>query len=110
MPSAQSTPRIATAPRKTLNMRIAPEDRSLFDRAAQALGKTRTDFILEASRRAAEEAILDRALLSVTPDAYAAFLERLDRPANPNQRLKKSLTMRSPWEQAASDKAASDKA
>jgi uncharacterized protein (DUF1778 family) len=36
--------------RDTLNMRIKPEDRSLFDWAAKALGKTRTDFILDAAR------------------------------------------------------------
>ena len=43
-----------TPARDTLNMRIKPEDRSLFDWAAKAQGKTRTDFILEAARRAAD--------------------------------------------------------
>lgn len=84
--------------RDTLNMRIKPEDRSLFDWAAKAQGKTRTDFILEAARRAAEETMLDRALVQVSPEAYDAFLARLDAPPQPNDRLKKTMQTRAPWE------------
>ena len=46
--------------RQTLNLRIKPEERGLIDRAAKTLGKTRTDFVLDAARRAAEDALLDR--------------------------------------------------
>ena len=66
------------AARETLNMRIKREDRTLFDWAAKSQGKTRTDFILEAARRAAEEALLDRAIVQVSAKAYAAFVARLD--------------------------------
>ena len=48
--------------RDTLNLRIPAAERNLIDRAALTSGKTRTDFILEAARRAAEEALLDHAL------------------------------------------------
>ena len=44
-------------------MRIPPAERNLIDRAAQSAGKARTDFILEGARRAAEEHLLDRALM-----------------------------------------------
>ncbi len=84
--------------RDTLNMRIRPEDRNLFDWAAKAQGKTRTDFILEAARRAAEEALLDRTLVQVSAEAYDAFCARLDAPPQPNERLKKTLQTRTPWE------------
>ena len=51
------------APRRdTLNLRIKPADRGLIDRAATLTGKTRTDFVLEAARRAAEDALLDRTM------------------------------------------------
>ena len=46
--------------RDTLNLRIPPAERNLIDRAAELAGKTRTAFILEAARRAAEEAPLDQ--------------------------------------------------
>ena len=73
--------------RQTLNLRIKPEERGLIDRAAKILGKTRTDFVLDAARRAAEDTFLDRTVLTVSPKAYAAFLARLDAPPQPNERL-----------------------
>jgi len=84
--------------RDTLNMRIKPDDRSLFDWAARAQGKTRTDFILEAARRAAEEALLDRALVKVNPEAYATFLAKLDAQPAPANRLKKTMRSKAPWD------------
>jgi uncharacterized protein (DUF1778 family) len=83
--------------RETLNIRIKATERSLIDRAAELTGKTRTDFILEASRRAAEDALLDQALLRVGEDARAQFLARLDAPAQPNARLQRSLRTPAPW-------------
>lgn len=84
--------------RDTLNMRIKPEDRSLFDWAAKSQGKTRTDFILEAARRAAEDALLDRTLVRMEPEAYADFLARLDAPPAPNPQLAKTMRTKAPWE------------
>lgn len=89
---------MSAATRDTLNMRIKPEDRSLFDWAAKAQGKTRTDFILEAARRAAEETMLDRTLVQVSPEAYDAFLAQLDAPPVPSDRLKKTMQTKAPWE------------
>jgi uncharacterized protein (DUF1778 family) len=84
-------------PRETLNIRIRPEVRGLIDRAAEARGTNRTDFILEAATRAAEDTLLDRALIQVSPKAYAEFLQRLDAPAKPNARLRKTLKAPLPW-------------
>jgi uncharacterized protein (DUF1778 family) len=91
-------PKTRTPPRDTLNLRIRPEERGLIDRAATITGKTRTDFVLEAARRAAEEALLDRTVLTVTPEAYAAFLARLDEPPRPNERLRQTMQHVPPWE------------
>jgi uncharacterized protein (DUF1778 family) len=95
MPTA---PRSATKRRDTLNLRIKPEERGLIDRAAMVTGKTRTDFVLEAARLAAEEALLDRTMLIVSPDAYAAFLKRLDEPPRPNARLRRTMQAPAPWD------------
>lgn len=88
------------APRNTLNLRIPAAERNLIDRAAASAGKTRTDFILEAARRAAEDALLDRALMVVGSDAYTAFLARLDRPARANDRLRRTMRSKAPWDKA----------
>jgi uncharacterized protein (DUF1778 family) len=84
--------------REALNIRIKPEVRALIDRAAQLAGKNRTDFVLDAARRAAEDALLDRTVFSVSPGAYRQFLARLDAPPQPNKRLLKSMRTPAPWE------------
>jgi uncharacterized protein (DUF1778 family) len=84
--------------RDSLNLRIKPEERGLIDRAARTLGKTRTDFVLEAARRAAEEALLDRTELKVNREAYAEFLARLDAPPRPNAKLRRTMKTKALWE------------
>ncbi|ANL74781.1 ribbon-helix-helix domain-containing protein (plasmid) [Rhizobium phaseoli] len=83
-----------------LNMRIKPATRNLIDRAAELLGKTRTDFMLEASERRAEEVLLDRTVFTVSPEIYAEYLARLDAPAEPNERLKRTMSTKAPWDEA----------
>lgn len=86
------------AKRQTLNLRIRPEVRGLIDRAAKLTGKNRTEFVLEAAQHAAEDALLDQAVLKVEPKVYREFLARLDAAPKPNARLRKSLETRAPWE------------
>lgn len=92
------TPRVAPSKRETLNIRIKPEERSLIDRAAKARGKNRTDFVLDAARAAAEEALLDQTIIVASPEAYAAFLARLDMPPQPNERLRRTMRTKAPWD------------
>jgi len=82
-----------------INIRIKPADRALIDQAAAAQGKKRSEFMLEASRRAAEETLLDQTLLRVDPETYARFLELLDAPPRPNDGLRKLLLQKAPWDQ-----------
>lgn len=86
--------------RHTLNIRIKSEERGLIDRAARARGQNRTDFILGAARRAAEEALLDRAMITTSPEAYKKFLTRLEARPKPNARLRKTMRTPAPWDKA----------
>jgi uncharacterized protein (DUF1778 family) len=86
------------AKRDTLNIRIKPEVRGLIDRAAALTGKNRTDFVLDAARHAAEDALLDRTMFVLNPKAYADFLARLDAQPQPNERLRRSLQTPALWE------------
>ncbi|CAN7740837.1 DUF1778 domain-containing protein [Rhizobium leguminosarum] len=83
-----------------LNMRIKPATRNLIDRAAEMLGKTRTDFMLEASERRAEEVLLDRTIFTVSAEVHAEYLARLDAPTQPNDRLKRTMSTKAPWDEA----------
>jgi uncharacterized protein (DUF1778 family) len=85
------------AQRGTLNFRVKAEDRSLIDRAAQLLGKSRTEFLLESARRAAQDALLDQTLFKASAKVYAEFVARLDAPAAPNERLRRTMTTPAPW-------------
>lgn len=93
----RSTSKRSPARRETLNLRIPAEERNLIDRAARCSGRTRTDFILGAARRAAEETLLDRALIAVDARAYARFVARLDAPPRPNELLKRTMQAAPPW-------------
>lgn len=92
------TPHTAAPKREALNMRITPDERNLIDRAAAARGLTRTDFILAAARAAAEETLVEAALVCATPEVFAEFLARLDAKPTPNERLKRTMRTPAPWE------------
>ncbi|WP_323658535.1 DUF1778 domain-containing protein [Pectobacterium versatile] len=95
MPAAKDV----SAKRVTLNLRIKPAERDLIDRAAKARGKNRTDFVLEAARVAAEEALIDQRIIMADPDAYQQFLASLDQAPAPNAVLRKTMQTPAPWEQ-----------
>lgn len=65
---------------RAVNLRVRDDIRTLIDRAAQSQGKSRSEFMIDAARRAAEEALLDQTLVRVDPDTYAHFLNVLDHP------------------------------
>jgi uncharacterized protein (DUF1778 family) len=50
------------------------------------------------ARLAADDAQLDRTLFSVSCKAYAEFLNRLDAPPQPNERLRRTMQEPAPWD------------
>lgn len=77
MTSQQTTTDNQTHP---VNLRVRNDIRALIDRAAKAQGKTRSDFMIDAARRAAEESLLDQKLVRLDQPAYEHFLSVLDQP------------------------------
>src|SRR3546814_20697407 len=86
MPNTHSTDRAARD--VNINLRASRKQRTLIDRAAEALGKNRSDFMLEASCREAESVLLDRRYFLLDAERYEQFVIMLDSPpaANPKQR------------------------
>jgi len=80
-----------------VNLRVRPDIRSLIDRAAKANGKTRSDFMIEASRRAAEDALLDQTLVRVDQETYNHFLDVLDKPPG-GAGFHRLMQAHKPWE------------
>jgi uncharacterized protein (DUF1778 family) len=79
-----------------VNLRVRSDIRALIDRAAKAQGKTRSDFMIDAARRAAEESLLDQALVRVDFETYTLFLEMLDRPPS-GEDFERLMTAAKPW-------------
>ena len=89
----------ARAPRRdTLNLRIKPDERGLIDRAAALTDKTRTDFVLEAARRAAVDALTERTLFIVDAETYGKFVAALDAKPRPNEKLIRTMQTPAPWD------------
>ncbi len=83
---------------QTINLRASPEQKALMDRAAAVLGKSRTEFMLESARAAAENALLDRRLFLLDEAQYAEFADALDTPVAPPDDLRRLLATPPPWE------------
>lgn len=81
-----------------INLRTPPAQRELIDRAARLQGKSRTDFMLEASSEKAQQVLLDQTLFAVDAKRYKAFVKLMDAPLAGNAAVMRLLAKRSPWE------------
>ena len=81
-----------------INLRADERRRALLDRAASALGKSRSEFMLDAACREATAVLLDRRFLMLDEKTFRRFLAALDRPPAENPRLRRLLGTRAPWE------------
>ena len=82
----------------TINIRARHQQRDLIDRAAEASGRSRSDFMLYAACRAAEDVLLDRRLFDLDDEAWQRFNELLDAPPSASGNLKRLLNHRPVWE------------
>ena len=81
-----------------INLRASHRQRALIDRAAEAAGKNRSDFMLEAACREANAVLLDRRLFLLDEKACRRFTDALDKPPAENPRLRRLLRTKPPWE------------
>ena len=94
MPYSQTTTDTQT---QAVNLRVRSDIRSLIDRAAKSQGKTRSEFMIDAARRAAEESLLDQTLVRVDQKTYDYFLEILDRPPS-GDGFERLMSAAKPWQ------------
>lgn len=81
---------------RAVNLRMREDVRALIDRAATANGKTRSDFMIDAARKAAEESLLDQTLVRVDAETYSQFLHVLDQPPN-SEGFARLMAAQKPW-------------
>src|SRR5215204_6215692 len=73
-------PRSVKRKAQPLSMRLGEADVAIIDRAAGLRGRSRTDFVREAAVRAAEEVLLERTLIRMSPAGFAAFRAAIEAP------------------------------
>lgn len=95
---ATMTDKATTSPPVTraVNLRVREDVRDLIDQAARVNGKTRSDFMIEAARQAAENALLDQTFVRVDTETYAQFLSVLDR-APSGEGYERLMRAPKPW-------------
>ena len=81
----------------TISIRAKAAQRDLIDQAAERLGRTRSDFMLEAACRQAEDVLLDQTYFALDAKQFAAFQAMLDKPPAPTDRLRRTLNAPLPW-------------
>ncbi len=81
-----------------INIRALPKQRNLIDKAASLRNQSRSDFMLEAAYREAENVLLDQRLFLLDEKSFQVFNEILDQPVSDNQALQELLNSQSPWE------------
>ena len=82
----------------TINIRVKLRQREIIDRAAEALGKNRSDFMLDIACREAEAVLLDQRIFVLDDKAYTQFLALLKPPTKPNHKLRAFLETKPAWE------------
>jgi uncharacterized protein (DUF1778 family) len=90
--------REATSRHEIISLRASRKQKALIDRAAEALGKSRSEFMLETACREAETVLLDRRYFALSEDAFRCLTVMLDRPPAANPKLRRLLETQAPWD------------
>ena len=64
-----------------VNLRVAPADDLLLRQAADLLGESLSEFLIESGRERAERLVADRSRFVLDEGSWAALNDALDRPA-----------------------------
>lgn len=82
----------------SINIRAKTRQRDLIDQAAEKLGRSRSDFMLEAACSKAENVLLDQTFFSVDANTFAKFQALLDKPLPATDKVRRLLNTKAPWE------------
>lgn len=83
-----------------INLRALPEQRDLIDHAASLLGKSRSDFMLEAACERAQAVVVDQVHFNLDADKFKRFTAMLDAHTTANPGLERLMAIDPPWKKA----------
>ncbi len=96
-PASDALVLAGTAIKGSINLRIEGETRRLIDDAAAALGKTRTEFMIDSARQSAIDVLLDQRLYRLDAAGFEAFAQALDNPPPPGRKLRALMKRTPAW-------------
>lgn len=82
---------------ETINIRASRGQKALIDQAAAALGRSRSDFMLDTVCREAEAVLLDQRYFTLSKEDFKRFTAMLDKPPKDNPKLRRLLEAKAPW-------------
>jgi len=82
----------------SINLRELPEQRDLFDDAANPMGKNHTDFMLEVACEPAKANVPDQVFFGLNENRFWLFTELLDAPQDANRGLERLMAVKPLWD------------
>jgi uncharacterized protein (DUF1778 family) len=83
---------------ENINLRVSRRQKTLIDSAAGALGRNRSDFMLDVVCREAESILLDQCYFNLGEEEFQRFTAMLDNPPAANPKLTRLLKRKPSWE------------
>jgi len=83
---------------ENINLRVSRRQKTLIDSAADALGRNRSDFMLDVVCREAESILLDKCYFNLGEEEFQRFTAMLDNPPAANPKLTRLLMRKPSWE------------
>ncbi len=83
-----------------INLLALPEQRDLIDHAASLLGKSRSDFMLEAACERAQSVVMNQIHFALDANKFQHFMDLLDTPIEHNSGLERLLAVKAVWNKA----------
>ncbi len=78
----------STARSSRLELRVAPDEKEIIDRAASLAGSNTTDFVRSTMLSVAREEIRRQEVIELTMEGSRIFVEALIDPPEPNEHLR----------------------
>lgn len=91
-------PRTVVNQTVSINIRAKSRQRDLIDQAADKVGRSRSEFMLDAACRQAEDVLLDQTYFAVDAKAFAEFERLASQPLPPTESLRRLMLTKAPWE------------
>jgi uncharacterized protein (DUF1778 family) len=76
--------------RERLEARVSPKQKELMRRAAALQGRTLSEFLISSAQQAAEQAIREHEVITLTARDSRAFVEALLNPEPAGERLRRA--------------------